>query len=227
MSKGWMRVREAAALLSVSESTVRRRIAEGQLRGRTGKSGRQEVFVPAKLRGQAQAGFEVEVSAHDAVNEPDANLGHTRNRDTALTGTPADSFAAQSSSESETDIIKRYERLAGGSLVLAQKRADELTQAASAAYENLAYARQQLRQVRKVAVAGWVVAGLAVCLAFVLSFAFGIDSARARAAAQAGQHAAEQADQQVRALQAKLAEHRGGAFDGVDVDDAQVSVQSD
>lgn len=223
MSKGWMRVREAAAMLSVSESTIRRRIAEGQFRGRSGKSGRQEVFIPAKLREQAQAG--AEGVTHDTVTETDTRLSVSRAGDDGSILSDAPAFVSESPSESESDMLKRYERLAGGSLMLAQKRADELTQAASAAYENLAHAREQLRHVRKVAVAGWAVAGLILCLAFVLSLAFGIDSARARAAAQANQDAAEQAHREAQSLRKQLVVDQRESF--TNADDAQASVKPD
>ena len=55
MNKGWMRVREAAHLMSVSDTTIRRRVESGTLRGREGKSGRQEVFLPAQLRRELES----------------------------------------------------------------------------------------------------------------------------------------------------------------------------
>lgn len=195
MSKGWMRVREAAALLSVSETTVRRRIAEGHLRGRSGRSGRQEVFVPAKLREVAEA---CDAATPSQVDEVTASAPPSDN-----------ALRSETTRESHEEQIKRYERLAGGSLMLAQKRADELTQAASAAYENLAHARQQLRQVRKLAVIGWATSGATLLLAMIVSIAFGMSSARSQARAEASQRDAAQSSERLAALYEELAALRG------------------
>lgn len=217
MSKGWMRVREAAALLTVSESTVRRRIGEGQLRGRTGKSGRQEVFVPAKLRATAQT----DPSSKSTTQKVTASLATASaapqtNADASSTTQQTAQDRSDAVSDSPDDQVKRYERLAGGSLMLAQKRADELAEAASVAYENLAHARQQLRQVRKVAIAGWGLGAFALVLAFVLSLAFGLDSARSQAQAQASMRDAEVATQRVADLRDDLARVRESMATGHD-----------
>ena len=178
MSKGWVRVREAAAVLRVSESTVRRRIAEGQLRGRTGQSGRREVYLPAKLRGSLQRDG---LSRRQAA---DQDSGTASSAQTAVLSPPPTTHteecvdvdrqakpAVDDSAHELEDIVKRYERLAGGSLMLAQQRADELTQATNAAYENLAHTRDQLRRLRRVAVAGWVTSAVLLAMVFALSLA--------------------------------------------------------
>lgn len=223
MNKGWMRVREAATLLSVSESTVRRRIDQGQLRGRPGKSGRQEVFVAQRLRQAAcaQGALETQVAEPDPQSE--SSTGFNDGEAALIQDTPASSSQAAAGERPE-DLVKRYERMAGGSLLLAQKRADELNQAASAAYENLAHARHQLSQVRKVALAGWGASAVLMLLGLILSLGFGISSAKAQARAQASEHAADSANRQAQVLREELAESRHAALDPFTV---QASVPTD
>jgi len=173
MSGQWMRVNEAAAALSVSESTVRRRVSEGRLRGRIGKSGRQEVMIKD--------------AATPSTNEAE---------------TPSIARAEQE------DLLRRYERLAGGSLVLAQQRADELNKAASAAYENLAHARSQMRQLRKFALAGWATCAAVLIAGFALTMGLGVSGAKAQARADAHEQASRDASERVERLRHKLAEVR-------------------
>lgn len=174
MSERWMRVNEAAAALSVSESTVRRRVSDGQLRGRVGESGRQEVMI----------------------------------KDAATPS--ADEAQALAVAEQE-NLLRRYERLAGGSLVLAQQRADELNKAASAAYENLAHARSQMRQLRKLALAGWATCAAVLIAGFALTLGQGVSGAKAQARADAHEQAARHASERVERLQQALADVRDAA----------------
>ena len=217
MSKGWVRVREAAVLLSVSESTIRRRITECQLRGRTGNSGRREVFLPAKLRAQVQNDPPpAPVSQSEQKQKPQkrsqlqtdlsVKADHAVDVQERVASTPAVSQNDSKSQPDNEDLVKRYERLAGGSLVLAQKRSDELTHAADAAYENLAHTRAQLRQVRKLAVVGWGTSGVALIVAFILSLSLGVSSARSQAVIDANQHALIEAAQRAQVLSEKLAQ---------------------
>ncbi|MFN3166031.1 MAG: helix-turn-helix transcriptional regulator [Phycisphaeraceae bacterium] len=183
MSERWMRVSEAAAALSVSESTVRRRVSEGRLPGRIGASGRQEVRI-------------VDAAATSSCAGEPRVAGEAR------------AVAGESTSCDPDDLVKRYERLAGGSLVLAQQRADELNRAASAAYENLAHARSQLRQLRKLALAGWAGCVLAVLSGCAWAFALGVAGAEAQARADAHEQASQQANLCIDRLQHQLANAR-------------------
>lgn len=214
MSKGWMRVREAAHLMSVSDTTIRRRVESGSLRGRVGKSGRQEVFLPAQLRRELEAKCETPISpghlergkgqsaqadvlatpvttASPGPAQPDAQAAPAPKNAAAamqaITQTPGDD-------ELPEDQIKRYERLAGGSLMLAQQRSEELQKHTDSAHEQLAHTRWQLRQVRKAAFAGWACAASAVVLGVVLAVAFGLSMTRAQAQAQASKDAATTAE---------------------------------
>lgn len=183
MDHGWIRVREAAELLSVSETTVRRRIADGQLRGRTGKSGRREVYVPASVAKSHHADQPVRSIAGSSEPHPQT-----------------------ATDDAERDaLIQRYERMAGGSLMLAQQRADELYRSAEAAYENLAHTRHQLRQLRKIALVGWASCAVVLAVGVVCTLVLGIGGAKAKASARANAALSQQARQDVAALRDELA----------------------
>jgi len=189
MNQGWMRIREAAILLGVSTSTVRRRIDAGEFRGRTGESGRREVFIPKKLRDQ-----HADLLVHDEVPAQalrGTGLGTEKLVDSCSDAAPetADNSA---SSRDETagapthEMLKRYEKLAGGSLMLAEQRSKELRAHVDHAYEQLAHARHQLRRCRRVAWAGWgTMAGVFVLgLALSVTLGFRLSEAKARVAVQ-------------------------------------------
>ncbi len=103
------------------------------------------------------------------------------------------------------DELTRYQRLAGASVMLAQRQADE-------AAEQVAHARYQVRQLRRLCVASWAGAGALTLIATVLmiSFAFGAHRASADLAAQekitrAAQAEAQQADDELDVVQRELA----------------------
>ncbi|MEM9414563.1 MAG: hypothetical protein AAGA29_03675 [Planctomycetota bacterium] len=217
MSQGWMRVREAAHLMGVSQSTVRRRMESEALRSRVGRSGRQEVFLPAKLRRALEAAqTEPCPPGHLERGKPADNEPATISSETTK---PAQSAAASASTDrpaapgtpapQETekpvspgiDLVRRYERLAGGSLILAQKHSDELHKHQATAFEQLAHTRHQLRDVRRVALAGWVCCAAAVVFGLFFSITFGVGMNRAQAAAEASEAYAEQAEKQAAALE--------------------------
>ena len=225
MSQGWIRVREASNLMGVSQSTVRRRMERGELRGRTGRSGRKEVFLPAKLRqelGQRQAQAsdsgipghllrgEGEEPGRATAEKTDTRGAVQSSAETPTpTPTPAPGTGAVEKGAPDvgpgrtphhTDVLKRYERLAGGSLLLAQQHTDDSKKHAAAAYEQLAHARNQVRQLRRVALAGWMSTAAAVLFGLVLTVnaTAGKHKAQTDAAASAAQ--AEQAEQRAEEL---------------------------
>lgn len=203
MSQGWMRVRDAAHLMGVSQSTVRRRVDSGELRGKVGKSGRQEVFLPVKMRRELEARHaESPAPGHldrgKSVEEADAEVVEREQQlqaNAALAGELAGEAADAPAPEPEPsgEVLKKFERLAGGSLILAQQRSDELQKHTDSAYEQLAHTRSQVRQLRKVALLGW--AGCAAALVFgtVLSVTFGLGMAKAKAEARVSEAHADQA----------------------------------
>lgn len=214
MSQGWMRIREAAHLMELSQSTVRRRMESGDLRGRVGPSGRQEVFLPAKLRRELEAKAAepctpghlmrgkgddqpeaVQAQTQEAVGETSPNAEHT--------DTPAADGAAHEALE-EGDVLKRYERLAGGSLILAQQHSDELKKHADNAYEQLAHTRSQIRQLRKFALAGWVSSAAALVFGLVLAVNASAGKHKAEAQAAANRVEAREADERADELNALL-----------------------
>ena len=198
MNIGWMRISEAARLMAVSTTTVRRRAESGDLRSRQGDAGVQEVFLPAKLRRQLELQHAQEAE-HQPAEEP-ATLG---NSDDAVTPC-AESSCADDLTDAEDQVL-RYERLAGGSLMLAQQRTEELQRYADAAYEQLANTRWQLRQARKVAMTGWASCAAAVAIGLTLSLAFGLSMNRSAAQAQANADAAQSATARADKLSDQLA----------------------
>lgn len=237
MSQGWMRVREAAHLMGVSQSTVRRRVDGGDLRGRTGKSGRQEVFLPAKLRRELEARQtspntpghmergktpdEVDAIAKEkktakakaqhpsTTTKPDAQpkaAADTRKKTQASPNTPAPESGTDTGDND--DLLKRYERLAGGSLILAQQHSDAVSKQSSAAYEQLAHTRNQVRHLRKLALAGWGSCAAVLVLMLVLTVTLGMGKARAEATASVNQQHAQQAEQRARTMSGMLLETR-------------------
>lgn len=212
MNQGWMRIREAAILLGVSTSTVRRRIDAGEFRGRTGESGRREVFIPKKLRDQfADETCHDEVPAHALRG---TGLGTGKILDNCDQDTPesdnavAASSETQSPADTEEERIKRYERLAGGSLMLAEQRSKEMKAHVDHAYEQLAHTRHQLRRCRRVAWAGWgAMAGVFV-LGLVLSVTLGFKLSEANAQVAVQERATRQAELQHEELVSRLGKLR-------------------
>lgn len=198
MSQGWMRIRDAAHLMGVSQSTVRRRVDSGEMRGKVGKSGRQEVFLPAKMRReleaqQTAAPLPGHLDRGKSVEEADAQAVEREQQ--ALAGTPAEEAAPEAEPEPSAEVLKKFERLAGGSLILAQQRSDELQKHTESAYEQLAHTRSQVRQLRRVALAGWAGFAAAVVFGTVLSVTFGLGMAKAQAEAKVNRAHTEQAQQ--------------------------------
>lgn len=224
MSKGWMRVREAAHLMGVSQSTVRRRVDAEELRGRTGKSGRQEVFLPAKLRRELEAQqatpcppghrergkspdemdaqAKAERSAKPKAKE-DRPLSEAQQALAESNASPAPADDAEPE-QTQADLLKRYERLAGGSLILAQQHSDAVTKQSAAAYEQLAHTRSQVRALRKVALAGWGCFAASLLIGGVLVIALGVGKAKAEAAASANQQQAQRAEHRARTMNTVL-----------------------
>ncbi len=207
MSQGWMRIREAAHLMELSQSTVRRRVDNGEMRGRVGPSGRQEVFLPAKLRRELEA----KATPPCAPGHLLRGKGEDEHEDSAgqtpepVAETPTEAAAATEASADETaqaggDVLKRYERLAGGSLMLAQQHSDELKKHADSAYEQLAHTRSQIRQLRKFALAGWVSSAAALVFGLVLAVNASAGKHKAQAEAAASKVEAREADQRANEL---------------------------
>ncbi|XAL97986.1 hypothetical protein OT109_10290 [Phycisphaeraceae bacterium D3-23] len=211
MSQGWMRVREAAHLMGVSQTTVRRRMEAEELRSRVGRSGRQEVFLPAKLRRALEAAQTTPCPPghleRAKANQDDAaaSAGGPVNAAQAAPGGSGHSEAGSTSSDTTThdaeppvppgiDMVRRYERLAGGSLILAQQHSDELQKHTATAFEQLAHTRNQLREVRRVALTGWACCAAALVFGLFFSITFGVGMSRAQAAAAASEAYAEQAE---------------------------------
>ncbi|MEM6551728.1 MAG: hypothetical protein AAF750_06345 [Planctomycetota bacterium] len=124
-AKGWMKVSEAASELGVSVATVRRRMAKGEIEGRKGRSGAWEV----RLGGGGGGG-----DTEQAVS--------------------ASGPAAVTDVAGYREEIERYQKLAGASVMLAQRRAD-------AAEEAMVRSRAVVHQLRKVA---WVTGGTAAAV---------------------------------------------------------------
>ncbi|MEM1211862.1 MAG: helix-turn-helix domain-containing protein [Planctomycetota bacterium] len=156
MSKvtGWIRVSEAAELLGVSPATVRRRVSKGEIEGRKGESGAWELRL-----GDAGA-------AEEAVTE---------SAPAAVTGVGADVAGYR-------EELERYQKLAGASVMLAQRRAD-------AAEEAMVRSRAVVHQLRKVA---WVTGGTAAAV-MVLSCGLLIGLGAWGSSASASAEAAKQA----------------------------------
>ena len=208
MNQGWMRIREAAILLGVSTSTVRRRIDDGEFRGRTGQSGRREVFIPKKLRDQhedmlvhdavpAQAlrgtGLGTEKIAGDGYAEADAQAEEAESSDhtadaAASTGDPISGGAPTH------EMLQRYERLAGGSLMLAEQRSKEMKAHVDHAYEQLAHARNQLRRCRRFALVGWGSFAGVFVLGLILTISMGLKLSETQAEVATQAQATRQAE---------------------------------
>ena len=216
MSKGWMRIREAAHLMGVSQTTVRRRVDSEELRGRTGESGRQEVFLPVKLRRELEAAqakpcppghrdrgkTPEEQDAEAKANKQEPKPGKTASK-TPVTKAATDKQEKPTGtdpSEDGGDLVKRYERLAGGSLILAQQHSDAVTKQSAAAYEQLAHTRSQVRHLRKIALAGWASCAAVLALMLVLTVTLGMGKARAEAAASASELQAERAERRAQTM---------------------------
>jgi len=199
--------------MGLSDSTVRRRVESGELRGRDGKSGRQEVFLPAALR------RELEARVAEPLSPGHLERGKPVSTDIEGSGALHEAFCAavddsnavqteykhEATEDCEGDQLKRYERLAGGSLMLAQQRSDELQKHSDENQEQLAHTRWQLRQVRKVAVTGWACAVGAIALGVVLSLSFGLSMNKAQAQAKASDDAVTSAKTQIDNLTRDLA----------------------
>lgn len=214
MNEGWMRVREAAVLFGVSTSTVRRRVEAGELKGRTGKSGRREVFVPKKLRDE-----HADLLAHDDVPAEalrGTGIGTEKmpskqapDENSALTHRAGDDAAApddESADEPRVDreMLQRYERMAGGSLMLAEQRGKELKAHVDHAYEQLAHTRSQLRRCRKVAYVGWGAFATALALGFAVSASLGVNLGQAKTQAAAHEQATHAAEKRYQDLSDRL-----------------------
>jgi len=230
MSNGWMRVREAAHLMGVSQSTVRRRVDSEELRGRTGKSGRQEVFLPAKLRRELEAtqakpntpGHMDRGKTPDEVDAIAKEKKAAKAEKVAAQKQPAPAMAeadrpstsaAEDSAEADGDLLKRYERLAGGSLILAQQHSDAVNQHKDKAYEQLAHTRNQVRHLRKLALAGWGSCAAVLALLLVMTVTLGMGKARAEAAASASDLNAERAERRAQTMSGLLLDARDGTED--------------
>lgn len=217
MNNGWMRIREAAHLMGVSQSTVRRRVDSEELRGRTGKSGRQEVFLPAKLRRELEATqAKPNTPGHmDRGKTPDevdaiAKEKKAAKAEAAKDGKKAATLRhdAEAPPEADNDLVRRYERLAGGSLILAQQHSDAVSKQSAAAYEQLAHTRNQVRHLRKLALAGWGSCAAVLVLLLVLTVTLGMGKARAEAAASASDLHAERAERRAQTMSGLLLEAR-------------------
>lgn len=211
MSQGWMRVREAAHLMGVSQTTVRRRMESEELRSRVGRSGRQEVFLPAKLRRELEAAQTEPCPPGHLERGKAAEDGDAASTEVAAKceATPAESVEEVScgcpeTGESGSDLVRRYERLAGGSLILAQQHSDELHKHQATAFEQLAHTRNQLREVRRVAMLGWACCAAALVFGLFFSITFGVGMSRAQAAADASASYAEQAEKHAAAQRREL-----------------------
>lgn len=224
MSQGWMRIREASQMMDVSQSTVRRRMESGELRGRVGPSGRQEVFLPAKLRRELEAAAQTSKQAHTPghllrgvqVEEADAAEADSPSS-VCDAGDATEAEPSQApGAEQDKDVLKRYERLAGGSLILAQQHSDELKKHADTAYEQLAHTRSQVRHLRKFALAGWAGCAAAVVFGLVLTVNASAGKHRAEARAASSQSQADQAQQRADELGRLLSAERTGSVSETD-----------
>lgn len=204
MNQGWMRIREAAILLGVSTSTVRRRVDAGEFRGRTGQSGRREVFIPKKLREQ-----HADMLVHDAVpaqalrgtglgTEKIAGDGYasadTEAEEAAAADQSADVAASKDDHISKGEMLQRYERMAGGSLMLAEQRSKEMKAHVDHAYEQLAHARNQLRRCRRFALVGWGSFAGVFLLGLILTISMGLKLSETRAEVATQAQATRQAE---------------------------------
>lgn len=214
MNEGWMRVREAAVLFGISTTTIRRRVEAGELKGRTGKSGRREVFVPKKLRdkhadmlthddvpAQALRGTGIGTEKMPSKQAPDekSDLTHRQGDDAAASD-------RESADEPLVDreMLQRYERMAGGSLMLAEQRGKELKAHVDHAYEQLAHTRSQLRRCRKVAYVGWGAFATAVALGFAMTASLGVNLGQAKTQAAAHEQATHAAEKRFEDLSDRL-----------------------
>lgn len=222
MTMKWQTVAEAAATLGVSPETVRRRAKRRKLESRQGPAGCMEVRVhvpeprpDATPEAAPQAADEPGSSAQgEAAGPHSARFGRYSPLPEAMTEqiaaepqrspwsarstaklTPGELLRNEGKSEEgqAEDELTRYQRLAGASVILAQRQADE-------ANEKVAVARNQAHHLRKLCYTSW--AGMAVMAAACLILLVMLGSRANRARADlTSQH---QLTQQAR-LEAKLA----------------------
>lgn len=167
-AEGWMKVSDAAEALGVSPATVRRRVSKGEIEGRKGESGVWEV----RLEQRSVEGNSVEVGA--GVEGVELGGGGRDYR----------------------EEMERYQKLAGASVMLAQRRAD-------AAEEAVVRSRAVVHQLRKVA---WVTGGTAAAvlvLSCLLIIGLGVWGSSASAEAEANRQALVSAEADARQSRAE------------------------
>ena len=190
MAVKWLSVAEAAQVLDVSESTVRRRIDRKMLLARKGEGHRREVQIPVPdeqaddVQRQTAEGLQEWASQEqENTRQPESESEvqvQNANPWVAAQQGEADPAAAVfdppayrphmrltprallKKNENEDDLT-RYQRLAGASLMLAQQQADQ-------ASEQVAVARHQAYRLRRLCMISWAVTA-AVLLLSVMTIA--------------------------------------------------------
>jgi hypothetical protein len=279
----WLTVDDAADVLNVSSSTVRRRIKADKLESRLNDDGVTEVRVetddddaaasadPAgELRARRQldntddqlranpwvratrpgdalmADRRVEQDRQAAASSAPPHEAEDEDKDEDDATSPAASddaidpeqaqavreeleaagrdFRPSDVESGEGDALARFQKLAGASVLLAQRQADD-------AREQVAVARHESYRLRRLCYASWVASAalLLICFGLCLSFALAASNASARADV-AEQALAEQRTQQnafaesTTATLERLARQADAAADPVASDGQAVSV---
>lgn len=209
MGATWLTTAEAAKTMGVSRSTISRRVRRGMLQTKTDKSGRRLVCVPV----------ESNISL-----EPMAHAKRLAKKRQAEDQSKADQSGEQSQSTISVDAqqeIAQARKIAGASLVLAQRNSDEAYQHAAQAYNHAEAVRQQSR---------WAMIGLAstagVCLLLCVIFGLNAASASARAVAQRDQVVFAQREIAALKQQVAMQDQRINALNS-EVAQAQTQSQAD
>lgn len=200
MIQQWLSVTEAASVLGISDTTVRRRAQRDDLECRMNSAGRLEILVEMSQEDDSELAEALvsgtrrlpkaapQTLANDIVTASDkttekpkpktkpklkaasATRRQTVDLDEAVeedddtygvepSGTQAELnpfIKASANEQEEQEELSRYQRMAGASIMLAQKQADE-------AAEELAHARYELQQTKQQF---RIVAGFAIFFGF-------------------------------------------------------------
>lgn len=163
METQWLSASEAAKALGVSPTTVRRRAKNGQLEQREGPNQKIQFAVTLAQPAQNEKAAPSRASKTKSSAKPQAK---------PETGSAMpDAFLKQhqpekfTSATTKDEDVSRYQKLAGASVMLAQKRADD-------AHELLVHTRAQVLSLRRLVWASWgFAAGMAlVCVVAMLHF---------------------------------------------------------
>ena len=194
MAIQWLTVNEAAQILGISADTVRRRARRGMLDSRK-KAGRMQVRIPVPgedqpdslAATQSNSDNDTTQSAATEATQPESATGAqaAESQDAAVNEnstqqrfTPGDLFKPPDSGEPE-DELRRYQRLAGASVILAQRQADT-------ASEQVVLARSELNRLRRICLTSWAggAVALGLCLLVILILGVRASSANAQLAVQ-------------------------------------------